>query len=264
MLFWISWRTTRVIVFTFLLALSVTCWDILRHAPMPLGILATGIDGWHDFALLWIGLGFAACILGSKEVDRDGVNGRGAQMLAHPQAIGSSIWVYNMVVLAEIVVLSCITMTIFTIMYRLRFVYFGLGLTRTGLAPDYIPLQASTVVLVALSMVLFAALLFSMTRLMTSLTGRAGTGLALTLIVFVSYILVQHGTQFLPGPFRLTLPNWQLNPFDILSTTNHVGFRLAFAILARAFIVVAILCAAKVKLKRSASFQESGRVALSE
>ena len=45
---WTCRRDTRVIVFAYLLGLIIVRWDVFRHAPMPLGTLRIGIDGWRN------------------------------------------------------------------------------------------------------------------------------------------------------------------------------------------------------------------------
>ena|GEM_PF-3962821 len=243
---WICWRDTRVIVFAYLLGLIGVCWDILRHSPMPLGTLRTGIDGWHDFSLLWAGLGVASWLLGSIALQKDTTHGGTSVGLPSKQLRSFYVWRDSVVVLTEIIALTVVTMALFTIMYHFGLIFFGREITTTGGRSGYIPLSFLTVFLAGCSMTLFAGLLFSTSYLATVLTRRVGVGVFLAAVVFILYILLQREMQYLPGAFHPILPNWQLNPFDILISKSNVAPRLVSAILARAAIILLVLYAAQI------------------
>ena len=90
-------------------------------------------------------------------------------------------------------------------------------------------------------MALFAGLVFSTSCLATILVRRGSLGILLAAIVFILYVFLQREMQYLSGPFHPILPNWQLNPFDILISKKNVVSRLLVAILGRTFTIMLIL-----------------------
>lgn len=246
MYYWKCWRNTRLIVFSYLILLIAVSWDVGRRAPMPLGIMSMGIDGWHDFALLFGGLGFGAWILGSTGVGRDIANGKGAYILSGPRPKAFYIWADSAVVFAELVALSCITMAVFTLMLHFGVIYFGLKPEGgyTHITSAHLPLSA--VLLVTCTMVLFAGLLFSVTYLLTLLVRRMGAGLLLSAAAFILYIFLRIEVRNLPEPFRLNLPGLIFNPFDFHLPSTQLTLHLLFCIVSCAAVMLAFLYTAKL------------------
>lgn len=241
---WTCWRDTRAIVFAYLLGLIVVCWDVFRHAPMPLGTLRIGIDGWRDFSLLWAGLGFGSWLLGSIALRADAISGASTSQNIK-QRDSSYVWIQSAFVLSEIILLTVITMATFVSMYRSGLIFFGLRMMATGGRPEFISLSL-TAFLAGCSMTLFAGMLFSTSYLAVVLARRTGGGILLAALVFALYIVFQHGVQYLPGSFHPALPNWQLNPFDILISKRNVSLRLVGAILSRIAVIGLALYAATI------------------
>jgi hypothetical protein len=69
-------------------------------------------------------------------------------------------------------------------------------------------------------------------------------------MVFIFYIVLQREMEFVPGPFHPILPNWQLNPFDILISKSNVAPRLMVAILGRTATIGLGLSAAQIAATR--------------
>ena len=105
-----QWRETRTIVFSYLLAITWVCWDVMRHAPVSLGALRIGIDGWRDFSLLWAGLAFASLLLGGAALQRETAMKESTAELSPSRRRSSSVGSHSIVGLAEIIALTFVTM----------------------------------------------------------------------------------------------------------------------------------------------------------
>ena len=245
-----QWRETRTIVFSYLLAITWVCWDVMRHAPVSLGALRIGIDGWRDFSLLWAGLAFASLLLGGAALQRETAMKESTAELSPSRRRSSSVGSHSIVGLAEIIALTLVTMGVFVTMYHFGLIRFGPPVVASVERPIQMPLSFLMVFLAGCSMALFAGLVFSTSCLATILVRRGSLGIFLAAIAFILYILLQREMQYLPGPFHPNLPNWQLNPFDILISKDSVITHLLVAILGRTFTIMLILYIAHLAASR--------------
>jgi len=136
-----QWRETRTIVFSYLLAITWVCWDVMRHAPVSLGALRIGIDGWRDFSLLWAGLAFASLLLGGAALQRETAIKESTAELSPSRRRSSSVGSHSIVGLAEIIALTLVTMGVFVTMYHFGLIRFGPPVVASVERPIQMPLS---------------------------------------------------------------------------------------------------------------------------
>jgi hypothetical protein len=236
-----------------MLALIWVCWDVMRHAPVSLGALRVGIDGWRDFSLLWAGLAFASLILGGNRLEKETIISGSTSKLSSSRYRVNHVRSHSIVGLTGIIALTLVTMGVFAMMYHFGLVHFGPPVVVSVERAIQTPLSFLTVFLAGCSMALFAGLVFSTSCLATVLVRRASLGILLAAVAFIFYIFLQREMQYLPGPFHPNLPNWQLNPFDILISRNNVVTRLLVAVLGRSLTILPILYIAHLAAARLGS-----------
>ena len=244
------WRDTQLIVFGYLSLLLLLSIVMARHAPVALGVMNMGIDGWNTFSLLFMGLSLSAWMLGSTGVARDASDRKIANLSFKTRPKDNHVWADSGVVLGEIVTLSCLTTAVLAAMLHFKLAFFDIGTIRTPSPVAHAGLPMWAVVAVTSTMSLFAGLLFSVAYLFNILVRRRGAGMTLSAAAFAVYFILRFELSKAVSPFRINLPKLIFNPFDLQSSGAHFTLRLISSITARAAVVFAILYLSKISVDR--------------
>ena len=248
---WRCWRNTRWMVFIYLSFAVVACWDLYRSSPTNVPFGATHEEAaWRYLTTAAIVLGGLAWVFGSFGIGRDIADNAGAFLLTRPRRRASFIWTEFVVMLLELLMLSALTVGLFSLALHLGWLRFPLMLDPyTHQAVLDSKLVPASTLLVVVSMVLYTVVVYAVTYFFTLLVRRNSGGLIGSAVFFIGYAWLKYEASRCPLPYRVQLPAWLLNPFQT-ALVYHPAPGLLYSILARVAVILLITCASQFLLEK--------------
>lgn len=246
------WRNTRWMVFLYFSFAIVACWDIFKSLPVDMPFGATHEEAaWRYLTTAAIVLGALAWVFGSFSIGRDIADNAGAFLLTRPCRRGAFVWTEFTVMFIELLALSGLTVALFLCTLHLRWVRFQPRLdpfTRQTVFDSQL-VKASTL-LIVVSMVLYAIVVFAVTYFFTLLVRRNSGGLIGSAVFFVGYGWLKVEASKWPLPYRLQLPDWLLDPFQA-APEYHPAAGILSSIVLRIAVILLITFASQYVLEKA-------------
>jgi hypothetical protein len=245
MYLWKCWRDSRFSVAIFLLPILFMLYGVLRH-PGQGGI----VNGSHAsveylvtrvVSIAGILLLFVAWSIGGDGIGQDVAEDRGAYLLTRPRSKRFFLWTDSGFAFGLMAVLAWGTMLFFEIVV-------GLGLV--GMR-ERSPLSAIAYLLIPLSGLVFAGLIYGVTYLCTVLIPRHNTARVISVAVLIAYSYLHFKAyRTWGGMTQYLFPGWWVDPFPFQHSSAvapHVWLELAGRVIA---ILVLMLIAQMVLERR--------------
>ena len=253
MYLWRCWINSRPVLAIYLLIIALISWGVLRHGAYYLSYSSEiEVSVFYFLVGNFTLLGLAAWILGSLGIGRDIADGSGAFLLTRPQSRRAFVWTDSLVAIGELIILILISMGAFLLSVHMKLIRFSapppfwLKLHPNAAGPN---LTLWGIPLFAVCMLLFAALVYSITYLLTVLIRRTGMAIFISAAFLLIYSMLDPRVQSWHRPYNVLLPNLMLNPF------NHTGSpllipHLGLSIFLRVCVIMALLLAAQLVVER--------------
>ena len=253
MYLWRCWINSRPVLAIYLLIVALISWGVLRHGTYYLPYsseieVSVFYFLFGNFTLL----GLAAWILGSLGIGRDIADGSGAFLFTRPRSRYAFVWSDSLVAIGELVVLILISMGVFILSVHMKLIRFSapppfwLRLHPHAAGPN---LTLWGIPVFAVCMLLFAALVYSITYLLTVLIRRTGMAIFISAAFLLVYSMLDPRVQSWHWPYNILLPNLMLNPIDHTGRALLVP-HLGLSIFLRVCVIVALLFVAQVVVER--------------
>ena len=235
-----SWREARLSIAIFSIPLAFLIYNVLRHAPVHGGGNDTASFEWGITRVLSISgilLLFVAWSLGGDGIGHDIAEDRGAFVLTRPRTRRFFLWSDAGFSFALMAVLSWGVMLLFDLASLLHLVILPLA-------------PALAFLLIPLSGIVFAGLIYAVTYLCTMLIPRDKTARVISVAVLIAYTYLHvKAYRTWGGVTQYLFPSWWVDPFPYQSSSAvapHVWLELG----ARVLAIVLLLLAAQFVLER--------------
>ncbi|HEY3988345.1 MAG TPA: hypothetical protein VGM02_03535 [Acidobacteriaceae bacterium] len=239
-----SWRDARLSVGVFAVPLVLELYGLLRHpgdvfiangSRASMEYLLTRVVSITGILLLFVGWS-----LGGDGIGHDIAEDNGAFLLTRPRRRRFFVWSDSGFSFALMAVLAWATIFFFQLI-----VYLHLIRTRDGAS-----LSPLAYLLIPLSGVVFAGLIYGVTYLCTMLIPRDKTARVISVAVLIAYTYLHFKAfRVWGGLTRYFFPSWWVDPFPYQyssAVAPHVWLELG----ARVIAIVALLLAAQFVLER--------------
>ena len=238
-----SWRDARLSVAIFAVPILVMLYGFLRHAPAQIGTSSHASAEWlvtRGLSITGILLLFVAWSLGGDGIGHDIAEDRGAFLLTRPRLRRFFVWADSGFSFGLMAVLAWGMTLLLVLLTLVHVIRFAPGLSLSPLAFLLIPLSG----------IVFAGLIYAVTYLCTMLIPRDKTARVISVAVLIAYAYL-HLKAFREwgGATQYFFPSWWVDPFPYQSSSAvapHVWLELG----ARVLAILVLLLAAQVVLER--------------
>jgi hypothetical protein len=238
-----SWRDARLSVAIFAIPIVFMLYGLLRHAPAHMVTSSQASAEWmltRGLSIAGILLLFVAWSLGGDGIGHDIAEDRGAFMLTRPRLRRFFVWSDSGFSFGLMAALAWGMMLLFVLLTIVHVIEFPPGVSLSPLAFLLIPISG----------VVFAGLIYAVTYLCTMLIPRDKTARVISVAVLVGYTYLHfRGFNLWGEATRYFLPSWWVDPFPYQyssAVAPHVWLELG----ARVIAIVVLLLAAQVVLER--------------
>ncbi|HZD45210.1 MAG TPA: hypothetical protein VE109_03960 [Acidobacteriaceae bacterium] len=238
-----SWREARLSVAIFAVPLLFVIYQTLRHAPANIPTSSQTSPEWlltHGLSVAGILLLFVAWSLGGDGIGHDIAEDRGAFMLTRPRLRRFFVWSdsgFSFGLMAALAWGMTLLFGIFALAGILRF-------------PPGTSVSPLVFLLVPLSGVVFAGLIYAVTYLCTMLIPRDKTARVISVAVLIAYAYL-HMKAFREwgGATQYFFPSWWVDPFPY-QYSSAVAPHLWLELGGRVIAIAILLLVAQVVLER--------------
>jgi hypothetical protein len=238
-----SWRDARLSVAIFFVPILFMLYGLLRHAPAQMVTSSHASTEWlatRGLSVCGILLLFVAWSLGGDGIGHDIAEDRGAFMLSRPRLRRFFVWSdsgFSFGLMAALAWGLTLLFVLLTLVHVIEF-------------PPATSLSPLAFLLIPLSGVVFAGLIYSATYLCTILIPRDKTARVISVAVLIAYAYL-HVKAFRAwgGVTRYIFPSWWVDPFPYQyssAVAPHVWMDLG----ARVIAIAMLLLAAQFVLER--------------
>jgi hypothetical protein len=243
MYLWKSWREARLSVAIFFVPIVFMLYGFLRHAPADIVIGSPASTEWLATRFLSISgilLLFVAWSLGGDGIGHDIAEDRGAFMLTRPRMRRFFIWSDSGFSFGLMAVLAWGMTLLFVLMILVHVIKL----------PSWMSLSALPFLLVPLSGVVFAGLIYAVTYLCTMLIPRDKTARVISVAVLLAYAYL-HLKAFREwgGITQYFFPSWWVDPFPY-QYSSAVAPHLWLELGGRVIAILVLLMIAQLVLER--------------
>jgi ABC-type transport system involved in multi-copper enzyme maturation permease subunit len=244
MYFWKSWRDARLAVAIFMVPLVVDLYGFLRRP----GNAHIGSDSNYsaDFlATFVVSLGgilllFVAWSLGGDGIGHEITEDGGAYLLTRPRTRRFFLWHDSGFAFALMAVLAWATMLFFELVMHMHLLEL----------PNHASLSPMFFLLVPLSGLVCAGLVYAVSYLCTMLIPRDKTARAISVAVLIAYTYLHFKALHTWGGVTPYLfPSWWVDPFPY-KYSSAVAAHLPLALGARVIAILVLLLMAQLVLER--------------
>jgi hypothetical protein len=249
MYLWKCWRNTRLSAGLYGFVIAFTIWSLMRHGFTYLSFGSEGGASVHNvwaasiFLEIFGGvLAFVAWVMGGVGIGRDIGEGSGAFMITRPRPRRYFLWWDIGFGLGLLILLGSMTMVLFEIGVHFNVLRFGGGAAwaNGNVHHPVGGVPAIAILLLLLSGIVFAGLIYSITYLCTLIAERTSVGLMLSGGALAGYFWLYA---------KDVVPNLRVNPYPNPLADNpapHVWLELGGRVIA----IVVLLLAAQFVLER--------------
>jgi hypothetical protein len=249
MYLWKCWRDARLSVGLYGFVIALTVWSVVRHGSVYLSFSNEGGTPVHN---VWAAsvylevfggvLAFIAWLMGGTGIGRDIGEGSGAFMLTRPRPRRYFVWCDIGSGLGLLILLGCVTMALFEMGVHFNVLRFGGGAAweNGSLRQAVGGIPGVAILLLLLSGLVFAGLIYGVTYLCTVIAERTSVGLMLSGGALAGYFWLYK---------KDVVPSLRVNPYPdpfADSPAPHVWLELA----SRAIAIGVLLLIAQVVLER--------------
>jgi hypothetical protein len=243
MYLWKSWREARLSVAIFFVPIVFMLYGMLRHAPAHMQTSSHASAEWILTRLLSIGcilLLFVAWSLGGDGIGHDIAEDRGAFLLTRPRLRRFFVWSDGGFSFGLMAALAWGMTLLFVLLVLVHVIEFPPGVSLSALAFLLIPLSG----------VVFAGLIYAVTYLCTMLISRDKTARVISVAVLIAYSFLHFKAyRTWGGVTQYLFPSWWVDPFPYQyssAVAPHVWLELG----GRVIVIVVLLLAAQFVLER--------------
>ena len=238
-----SWRDARLSVAIFAVPLLFVMYQLLRHAPDNIVTDSQASPEWlltRGLSVAGILLLFVGWSLGGDGVGHDIAEDRGAFMLTRPRLRRFFVWSDSGFSFGLMAALASGLMLLFVLLAIVHVIEFAPGVSLSPLAFLLIPLSG----------VVFAGLIYAVTYLCTMLIPLDKTARVISVAVLLAYAYL-HVKAFREwgGITRYFFPSWWVDPFPYRlssAVAPHVWLELGGRVIA----ILVLLMIAQLVLER--------------
>jgi hypothetical protein len=243
MYLWKSWRDARLSVAIFAVPIVFMLYGILRHGPTNIVTDSHASPEWlvtRGLSIAGILLLFVGWSLGGDGIGHDVAEDRGAFLLTRPRLRRFFVWSDGGFSVGLMAVLAWGLTLLFVLLAFVHIIRF----------PPGISLSPLLVLLIPLSGVVFAGLIFAVTYLCTMLIPRDKTARVISVAVLIGYSYLHFKAyRTWGGVTQYLFPSWWVDPFPYQyssAAAPHVWLELG----ARVIAILVLLLAAQLVLER--------------
>jgi hypothetical protein len=238
-----SWREARLSVAIFTVPLVFVIYQFLRHAPGNIVIGSQASTEWlltRFLSISGILLLFVAWSLGGDGIGHEIAEDRGAFMLTRPRMRRFFIWSDSGFSFGLMAVLAWGMTLLFVLMILVHVIKL----------PPWMSLSALPFLLIPLSGMVFAGLIYAVTYLCTMLIPRDKTARVISVAVLLAYAYL-HLKAFREwgGATQYFFPSWWVDPFPY-QYSSAVAPHLWLELGGRVIAILVLLIIAQLVLER--------------
>ena len=238
-----SWRDAWLSVAIFFVPIVFMLYGLLRHGTANLETSSHASVEWmatRGVSVAGILLLFVAWSLGGDGIGHDIAEDRGAFLLTRPRLRRFFVWADGGFSFGLMAALAWGLMLLFVLLTLVHIIRLQPGLS----------LSASAYLLIPLSGVVFAGLIYAVTYLCTMLIPRDKTARVISVAVLIAYAYLHvKANRSWGGVTQYLFPTWWVDPFPYQYSSvvaPHVWLELG----ARVIAIVVLLLAAQLVLER--------------
>lgn len=243
MYLWKSWRDARLSVAIFFVPIVFMLYGLLRHGPTNIVTGSHASTEWlatRGLSISGILLLFVAWSLGGDGVGHEIAEDRGAYLLTRPRSRSFFLWSDSGFSFGLMAALAWGMTLLFALLILVHVIEL----------PPGILLSPRVLLLIPLSGVVFAGLIYAVTYLCTVLIPRDKTARVISVAVLIAYAYLHvKALRTWGGVTQYLFPSWWVDPFPYQyssAVAPHVWLELG----ARVIAIVVLLLAAQFVLER--------------
>lgn len=243
MYLWKSWRDARLSVVIFLLPIVVMVYSFLRHAPAQIMTSSHASGEWllaRGLSVMGVLLLFVAWSLGGDGIGHSIAEDRGAFLLTRPRRRRFFVWADSGFSFGLMAALAWGMTLLFVLLTLVHVIGFGPGMSVTPLVYLLIPLSG----------VVFAGLVYGVTYLCTILIPLDKTARVISVAVLIAYAYLHFkADRAWGGVTQYLFPSWWVDPFPYQFSSApaaHIWLELGRRVIA----IVVLLLIAQVVLEQ--------------
>lgn len=236
MYLWKSWRDARLSVAIFFVPIVFMLYGVLRHAPAEMGTSSHASAEWmatRGLSISGILLLFVAWSLGGDGIGHDIAEDRGAFLLTRPRSRRFFLWSDSGFSFGLMAALAWGMTLLFVLMTLMHVIV---------LPPD-MSLSPLAFLLIPLSGIVFAGLIYAVTYLCTMLIPRDKTARVISVAVLIAYAYLHiKALRTWGGVTQYLFPSWWVDPFPYQyssAVAPHVWLELGGRVVAIAVLLLA-------------------------
>jgi len=238
-----SWRDARLSVAIFAVPILIMLYGFLRHAPADIGTSSHASTEWlvtRGLSIAGILLLFVGWSLGGDGIGHDVAEDRGAFLLTRPRSRRFFVWSDGGFSFGLMAVLAWGLTLLFVLLALVDIIRFPPGMSLSPLA----------LVLIPLSGLIFAGLIYAVTYLCTMAIPLDKTARVVSVAALIAYSYLHFkAVRDWGGVTRYIFPSWWVDPFPYQyssAVAPHVWLELG----ARVIAIVVLLLIAQFVLER--------------
>ena len=237
-----SWREARLSVAIFAVPIVFILYNLLRHAPAQMATTSHASTEWlatRGLSISGVLLLFVAWSLGGDGIGQDIAEDRGAFMLTRPRTRRFFVWSDSGFSFGLMAALAWGMTLLFALMILVHVIELPPGMSLSPLVLLLIPLSG----------LVFAGLIYGVTYLCTMLIPRHNTARIISVAVLIGYTYLHFKSRGWEGVAHNLFPGWWVDPFPYQyssAAAPHVWLELG----ARVIAIVVLLLAAQFVLER--------------
>jgi hypothetical protein len=238
-----SWRDAWLSVAIFFVPIVFMLYGLVRHAPAHMMTSSNASMEWmatRGLSIAGILLLFVAWSLGGDGIGHDIAEDRGAFLLTRPRLRRFFVWADSGFSFGLMAALACGLMLLFVLLTLMHVIELPPGASLSPLAFLLIPISG----------IVFAGLIYAVTYLCTMVIPRDKTARVISVAVLIAYAYLHvKAYRTWGGVTQYLFPTWWVDPFPYQYTSAvapHVWLELG----ARVIAIVVLLLAAQLVLER--------------
>jgi hypothetical protein len=243
MYLWKSWREARLSVAIFLVPILFILYQTVRHAPANIVTSSHASAEWlvtRGLSVAGILLLFVGWSLGGDGIGHDIAEDRGAFLLTRPRPRRFFVWADSGFSFGLMAMLAWGLALLFVLLTLAHVIQFGPGMSLSPLAFLLIPLSG----------LVFAGLIYAVTYLCTMVIPRDKTTRVLSAAVLIAYAYLHFKAyRSWGGVTQYLFPSWWVDPFPYQYSSvvaPHLGLELGGRVVA----ILLLLLVAQLVLER--------------
>ena len=237
------WRDARLAVAIFFVPILFVLYSSLRHAPAQIGTSSHASAEWlvtRGLSVMGILLLFVGWSLGGDGIGHDVAEDRGAFLLTRPRLRRFFIWADSGFSFGLMAALAWGLTLLFFLLTLVHVIQFGPGLS----------LSPAALLLIPLSGLAFAGLVYAVTYLCTVLIPADKTARVISVAILIAYFYL-HFKAFRTwgGVTQYLFPSWWVDPFPYKYSSAmapHIWMELGGRVIA----ILVLLLIAQLVLER--------------